>query len=384
MNTQRPFTLNIVSDRRKHFLSEWSRERAIEKQLCATHVAPESTSEEQSDLFTVKVPKARAFDFNVKPGDVRLLSPGQITDERRLAYIAVLDLHDEDGFALVAPFSKYAYPAVKDEWLTGLDSTPLRVLQLWNATPMPRFLLAQSWRCCSLTDVELVTARDLYRHAIAGTWPEAGVREQTGLAIHDPSDERLAYQEEELAIYAPIKGTLYRLLNQMENAPTAYFKEGTLSFTSASKKFAPPALPPMVAGLVAPASLKVALLTAKNVFKTFSLRSLQLASAQDGETLAQVTLLCKDGSTQQLFARQISHDSSVTEWESRWVVEQRDFLLPGLPVFAYSSKSCKESAPISTTFTGGETGLLLRFVGTDLETYEQFKQPDLWFIIQEV
>lgn len=352
MNTQRPFTLNIVSDRRKHFLSEWSRERAIEKQLCATHVAPESTSEEQSDLFTGKVPKARAFDFNVKPGDVRLLSPGQITDERRLAYIAVLDLHDEDGFALVAPFSKYAYPAVKDEWLTGLDSTPLRVLQLWNATPMPRFLLAQSWRCCSLTDVELVTARDLYRHAIAGTWPEAGVREQTGLAIHDPSDERLAYQEEELAIYAPIKGTLYRLLNQMENTPTAYFKDGTLKFKSFSK--------------------------------TFFLPALTLATAQDGESLAQVTFLCKDGSTQQLVARQISHDSSGTEWESRWAVEQWVSPLPGLPVFAYSLKSSRESSPIRTTFTGGPSGLLLRFVGTEAEVYEQFSHPDLWFVIQEV
>jgi hypothetical protein len=100
--------------------------------------------------------------------------------------------------------------------------------------------------------------------------------------------------------------------------------------------------------------------------------------------LGGVALLRKDGSTQSLSACQLSHDTSMSEWESLWIIEEHAFLPLGLPVFAYSGKCSEESEPLCTTFTEGEKGLLLRFAGSNHETFEALKQPDLWFFIQEI
>jgi len=111
---------------------------------------------------------------------------------------------------------------------------------------------------------------------------------------------------------------------------------------------------------------------------------LPLRCSVDYDLYARVTLLRNDGSTQSLFACQLSHDTSMSDWESRWIVEDLNFLPPGLPVFAYSGKCSEESEPLCTTFTEGEKGLLLRFAGSNHENFEALKQPDLWFFIQEV
>jgi hypothetical protein len=111
---------------------------------------------------------------------------------------------------------------------------------------------------------------------------------------------------------------------------------------------------------------------------------LPLRCSADYDLYAQVALLRKDGSTQSLSACQLSHDTSMSEWESLWIIEEHAFLPLGLPVFAYSGKCSEESEPLCTTFTEGEKGLLLRFAGSNHETFEALKQPDLWFFIQEI
>lgn len=158
----------------------------------------------------------RPFDSGVKEGDVRLLQMNCSSQFGRLLYVAVL-YKRENGTAVVAPFSRYGFPATKDEWLTGFSATPLLVLQLWNALPVPLSVLKESWRVERFTKHQLATAQDLYGHALRGSWPEVERRNDIGLAILDPDDERLAYQEEELTSLAPLRDMLYKFIDEAES-----------------------------------------------------------------------------------------------------------------------------------------------------------------------
>ncbi len=225
MKSPLPFNLASVSSQRVRFLSEWRRERRIDCTVQEMLAAgPNSRKPAPGTKRRTKPAQPlqwRAYDGKVVAGDVRLLAPEFITDLYRAAYAAVLDVDHRQGIGLVATFSPYSNPATKDEWLTGIKSHPLRVLQLWNTLPVPFFALARSWCCCKLTKKELSTARELYRHAIAGTWPSAALREQVGLAIHDPGDDRLVYQEAEMALYAPLREAFFNVLTAREEETAA-------------------------------------------------------------------------------------------------------------------------------------------------------------------
>ena len=195
-----------VSEKRSGYLREWRRERAIDKALRDGDDASPETPEGTTDAPEL-AKFARPFDTAIQAGDIRLLSSKLLTQER-LAYVAVLEVNLREGYALVAPFSPYDNPACKDEWLTGLNASPLKVLQLWNAQPVPFFALYRSWRCCGFSEAKLETARALYACWVSGKWPTGELREQIGLAIHDPEDDRLVYQREEMSVFALLRTRL--------------------------------------------------------------------------------------------------------------------------------------------------------------------------------
>ena len=209
-NTKKSVSLSSVSDRRKDFLRQWRVERHLDLLLRAKSSHPEKQA---SCPFQEM---ARPFDIGVKEGDVRLLQMKCASQFGRLLYVAVLYKRN-NGTAVVAPFSRYGFPATKDEWLTGFSATPLLVLQLWNALPIPLSVLKESWRVERLSQHQLATAQDLYGHALRGTWPEVEKRNDIGLAILDPDDERLAYQEEELDSLTPLRNMLYEFVDESES-----------------------------------------------------------------------------------------------------------------------------------------------------------------------
>ena len=63
------------------------------------------------------------------------------------------------------------------------------------------------------THDKLATMRKLNSHAIAGSFPCVPLREQIGLAILNPNDERLSYQHEEAALFRPLRERLFRLVS---------------------------------------------------------------------------------------------------------------------------------------------------------------------------
>lgn len=209
-NTTKSVSLSSVSDRRKDFLRQWRVERHLD--LLLRGKSPRS-EKPVSGPFEEMV---RPFDRGVKEGDVRLLQMNCSSQFGRLLYVAVL-YKRHNGTAVVAPFSRYGFPATKDEWLTGFSATPLLVLQLWNALPVPLSVLKESWRDERFTKHQLATAQDLYGHALRGSWPKVERRNDIGLAILDPDDERLAYQKEELTSLTPLRDMLYKFIDESES-----------------------------------------------------------------------------------------------------------------------------------------------------------------------
>lgn len=197
-----------VSDVRKEYLARWRFERRLDKELSETG---QQNMDRESDSRFEKQP----FCPDVLDGDIRLLPDRLAGAVGRFLYVAVL-FNRENGTSVVAPFSTYSTPCCKDEWLTGLDVSPLRVLQLWNTQPVPTHVLASSWRTGYFSEEQLDAARELYTHALRGTFPGGRLRETIGLAISTPSDDRLEYQREEYSNMARLRQSLFHLLNMRE------------------------------------------------------------------------------------------------------------------------------------------------------------------------
>lgn len=344
-----------VSERRQEFLRSWYVERAINLDLRNLE-SQKDEGDSGTPVVLDGMPQSSSrvasgnYDLAVRKGDVRLLRREATTDPYRFAYVAVLELHYAEGVALVAPFSPYSSPATKGEWLTGFAATPLRVLQLWNVQSMPIFMLAMSWRCCGLTAEEVSNACEVYRHHNAGTWPQGDLRESIGLAVHNPDDPRVEYQEEELELYAPIRGAVYELVARVEEPrcvarhvwfETPYFKQ-------------------------------------------------PLLAADDGSVQALTAVLDRYGNLiEALSSRCLVHygQSDVDEpWQSIWCLEGWKQALPGLPVFAYASKeeSVEGALPIAVGFTQGKGGDNILFEGYDSDVFDRLSRSELAFVVDSL
>lgn len=242
-----PFRLIEPAECRKAFLRCWLKERRAHLQLRSDPVEGVSESRTNGE----ELPQPSRFDIPVIAGDVRLLS-GRVVGDYGLHYMAVLEVVKDDWLVLAAPFSPYSCPATKDEWQTPYEGRPVQALELWNVQPVPYFLIARSWRCFSMTSEELATARALYQHFIAGSYPPLQLRNHTGLPIIDPGDPRLDYQREEFERYGPLREAM---LGQSERLSTVKEKESpgnpfvTIARTPLDFKMtaAAPVAPPVVA-----------------------------------------------------------------------------------------------------------------------------------------
>jgi hypothetical protein len=211
-----PFTLVKPSGKRLKFLDRWLKERSLDLALRNSTAAPKPAARPNAPAVPL-APK----DWNVEKGDIRLLGKDCVdVPARPLIYVAVLDLYDDEGMALIAPFSPYAAPATAGEWQTPIAAEPLRVLELWNARSVPLFRIAQSWRCETMKTAELKAAQNILRHIISGEIMPAKLREQTGLPVFQENDPRLAYLEEEIQLLAPLTAAAHALTEEPTSSKT--------------------------------------------------------------------------------------------------------------------------------------------------------------------
>lgn len=131
----------------------------------------------------------------VRVGQVRLLFPVSEFARARPRYVAVLTRRKEG--CLVAPFGRFAEPAVPGEWLTGRSAAPLRVLCIWNARLMPVTAARQSWLVDSLSRSELDQALAVHLYLAGRTALPEETAERMGPPLVHPLDPRVEYLDEE-------------------------------------------------------------------------------------------------------------------------------------------------------------------------------------------
>jgi hypothetical protein len=299
--------------------------------------------------FTRYVRAYLTYDRTVCAGDIRLLPAGVTPGESRFLYVAVLSVRRENFTSVVAPFSSYSVPACKDEWLTGLESEPLKVLQFWNAQPVATRDLVQSWKTGELDEGQLSRAQLLYRHAIDGTWPQGFLREQVGLAILNSADERLAYQDEELALFAPLRGRLFGMMQRAEE--------------SAKRRV-----------VFAPSSIFVRNRSGDHRFK-----ELERLAADSGEVQAEVVILTSDGGVKRSRA---GRDADPANRTVIWRIRDEaaaSFLLPGLPVCLYARGARRPLVARGATMGDGTDVYLKAETGAAFA--RMLAEDGLWIII---
>lgn len=130
-----------------------------------------------------------------RAGEVRLLPPDISGD--RLRYFLVLEA-PPDGPVRVAPFSRFAVPAIPGEWRTGHRAPALAVLCVWNAVALPRAIAERAWPVTDFGAERLEKARKLAAVYLAPDLePPAGWTESVGPPLRHPDDPRWRYLREE-------------------------------------------------------------------------------------------------------------------------------------------------------------------------------------------
>ncbi len=343
------FMLSEVSETRKRFLLRWRLERKLDLELREAYQNEERALVAEGG-FTRFGRAFRPFDRAVCTGDIRLLPASGTSDENRFLYVAVLFVRAESFSSVVAPFSPYSVPACKDEWLTGIESEPLKVLQFWNAQPVATKDLARSWKTGDLGEARLEQARILYRHAIGGTWPQGGLREQVGLAILNPADERLAYQSEELAHFAPLRGQLFHLMEQAERFAKCSVRidaSGAFNLGNGAHRFE---------------------------------RSARLA-ADSGAVTSEAVILTSDDEVVRLRAKREDVDFARLTLSWRLGKAASVALLPGLPACLYSAGAKRPLAARGVTTGDGAT---VQFTaGSGAAFKRSLRNEGLWIVIRE-
>jgi hypothetical protein len=347
-----PFRLSEVSDARKEFLLRWQMERKLDLELREVHADHvQAMVAEHGFVRYGDADSVRLFDTEVHPGDIRLLSMGDVPDDSRCLYVAVLFVRTENGTSVVVPFSPYGVPGCKEEWLTGFAGEPLKVLQFWNAQPVATRDLAQSWKTDEVDEGCYEQMRKLYTHAIDGSWPQGDLRERVGLAILDPADERLAYQSEEIALFTRLRTRLFRHLEAVDTMPkrrVLFCKADTFRFADASVEQ----------------------------------HAVKRLAADSGTVYANVVIQFPDGRTMQTRGcRDVDSGDHTVVW---WRVEgcpEGVHLLPGQPACLYGAHLEQPLIAQGMTIRDGAT---VSFDLKDEETHERVMRSStgLWIVIQ--
>lgn len=204
MTKDRPVRRQDQRQDQKRALSLWMDEWRIYKALRGESAPDDSHGAHSVGLNTV----GRGPDVagscgaqDVLIGQIRLLRPAGL-ELRQARPVYVLLLCMDGGAHWVAPFSRFANPAVPGEWATGVESAPLRVLCLWNARLAPVQSLQAGWPAGSLPAAGVARALEVWRHVRdgglrEGAWQAAVGASGLGPPLEHPLDPRHEYLQEE-------------------------------------------------------------------------------------------------------------------------------------------------------------------------------------------
>lgn len=132
-------------------------------------------------------------------GQIRLLPPVSPETAERPVYVAILDARDKTQW-IVAPFGRFATPALPGELATRRRTPMLRVLCVWNLGIVSGDLLRSSYPAGRLTAAELRLASAVHSALAAGI-PPAVPPGRIGPPLAHPLDPRHLYIEEERALW---------------------------------------------------------------------------------------------------------------------------------------------------------------------------------------
>lgn len=210
---------SLQLQRLSSWLREWELDRILRKELANDQV-PQTRSSTRAAAGGGS-PYGKAGK-SPEIGEIRLLHPSGSGIDQRPVYIVVLG-HRRDNTFLIAPFGRFAEPALPGEWLTGLKPVPLCVLCLWNSRVVADATLNRSWRAGRLRTEKMRQALEVYGHINANAPLVSASAEDIGPALRHPLDPRHQYQLEEtelldasLARSAPSSGNLVYETNDDE------------------------------------------------------------------------------------------------------------------------------------------------------------------------
>ncbi|MBM4143795.1 MAG: hypothetical protein FJ225_09435 [Lentisphaerae bacterium] len=178
--------------RLRRWLAEWELDRALRGEPEAETCSPAAP------------PLATAGEAAPAPGQIRLLPPYMPGAAPRPAYVLVLAADGPDAY-LVAPFGRFAEPALPGEMLTGRGEPCLRVLCLWNAIRMSRATAGRAWLAGSLSARQQSVAVAAYAHVARGAPLSARLVARMGPPLCHPFDPRHAYLRQERARFAALR-----------------------------------------------------------------------------------------------------------------------------------------------------------------------------------
>ena len=186
------------SEAQRRNLTEWLTAWRVEGELRRG-----DDPEEESPMKGVILRTALDAGSVIEVDEVRLLYSDSQATWRRPVYLAVLEKGMDDLF-LVAPFSRFEYPALPGEIITGFDPPQLRVLSIWNAFHIRRMRLDAGWQVDRLDRGDRELALAVYSALCGEREFPLELVDRTAPLLKHPLDPRWDYREEELEMVAAL------------------------------------------------------------------------------------------------------------------------------------------------------------------------------------
>jgi hypothetical protein len=152
-------------------------------------------------------------------GAILLLPPDRSATRNRLVYVALLEETAPEVWR-VAPFGRFATPAVPGELALRRQALPLRVLCLWNTAQLTQARLVSAYQVGRLTAAERCDIAALRAYLNGAPLP-AGLARRIGPPLEHPLDPRQRYLEDARALWLDAAATWERLPELARELPMA-------------------------------------------------------------------------------------------------------------------------------------------------------------------
>jgi hypothetical protein len=180
----RPETTLAARQRLAAWLWEWEADRRLQR------AAEEDGTTPQVCRYPVPLKRGAA----PAAGQIRLLPPSTPATCERPVYVALLDRDGSRGWR-VAPFGRFALPALPGELALRRSAVHLRVLCLWNRFLVSESLLRAAWPAGRLGPSERSNVAVVLAALEGAPLPDRLAR-RVGPPLVHPLDPRHAYVEE--------------------------------------------------------------------------------------------------------------------------------------------------------------------------------------------